>query len=57
MSKTLNRPNEIALATKQGIFFANIGRGQGLKIADLELHAQNEAHLGSSGQREASVFA
>lgn len=49
MSKTLNRPNEIALATKQGIFFANIGRGQGgLNKEDLELNAELEAHLGSS---------
>jgi hypothetical protein len=42
MIKTNNRPHEVALATKQGIFFANIGRGNmGLKridVAKLDLH-------------------
>jgi hypothetical protein len=28
MVKVLNRPNEVCLATKQGIFFAKIGKGK-----------------------------
>lgn len=47
MLKT-NRPNEVAFATKQGIFLANVGRGNmGLKrleFARMELHESLMSH-------------
>ena len=36
LAKTNNRQFEIVMATQNGIFFANVGKGSGLRMADIQ---------------------
>jgi hypothetical protein len=58
MIKVANRPNEVCLATKQGVFFAKIGKGRfGLQKEDVRRLEDASEFLTPDKARQMSVFA